>query len=90
MLEFVRSNAYGWTFKLGDAKDLAEKMLRLADDPALVPSLGGNPPRIKGLDENARELFSIYERLIDGTWRPAPPPPQPARRPSTASRSKAT
>jgi glycosyltransferase involved in cell wall biosynthesis len=71
MLEFVRSNRYGWTFKLGDANDLADKMLRLADDPSLLPTLGGNPPRIKSLEENAGELFSFYERLVEGTWRAA-------------------
>jgi glycosyltransferase involved in cell wall biosynthesis len=73
MLEFVKCNNYGWTFRLGDSEDLADKMHRLADDPALVPTLGGNPPRIKSVEANGSELLSIYGRLLDGTWRtPAP------------------
>jgi glycosyltransferase involved in cell wall biosynthesis len=73
MLEFVRCNQYGWTFKIGDPEDLAQKMLRLADDRSLVPTLGGNPPRIKSVEANATELTAIYRRIIDGTWRtPAP------------------
>jgi glycosyltransferase involved in cell wall biosynthesis len=72
MLEFVRSSNFGWTFKLGDPKDLADQMLRLADDPSLVRN-AGTPPRIKGLDANARELAAMYRALLDGTWRaPAP------------------
>lgn len=82
MLEFVRCNNYGWTFKLGDAADLADKIHRLADDPALVPTLGGNPPRIKSVEANAAELSSIYERLIDGSWRT--PEPSDAPRADTA------
>jgi glycosyltransferase involved in cell wall biosynthesis len=70
MLEFVRCNGYGWTFKLGDAQDLADKMHRLADDPALVPTLGGNPPRIKSVEANSAELLAVYGRLLEGTWRP--------------------
>jgi glycosyltransferase involved in cell wall biosynthesis len=73
MLEFVRHNNYGWTFKLGDAADLAEKMHRLADDPALVPTLGGNPPRIKAVAANAAELLGVYGRLLDGSWRTPDP-----------------
>jgi glycosyltransferase involved in cell wall biosynthesis len=69
MLEFVRCNNYGWTFKLGDAQDLADKMHRLADDPTLVPTLGGNPPRIKSVEANSDELLAVYGRLLDGTWR---------------------
>jgi glycosyltransferase involved in cell wall biosynthesis len=69
MLEFVRTNEFGWTFKLGDPKDLAEQMCRLADDPDLVRN-AGTAPRIKGLDANAAELAAIYRALLDGTWRP--------------------
>ena len=63
MLEFVRANQYGWTFRLGDVEDLASKMLRLADEPALlVPTLGGSPPQIKSVEANAAELASVYRR----------------------------
>jgi glycosyltransferase involved in cell wall biosynthesis len=82
MLEFVECNHYGWTFRLGDAADLAAKMQRLADDRGLVPALGGNPPEIKPVAANAAELTSIYARILDGTWRT--PPPSGAPRANTA------
>ncbi|HYC78600.1 MAG TPA: glycosyltransferase [Planctomycetota bacterium] len=69
MLEFVKANEYGWTFRLGDAADLAQKMTRLANDRSLVPKLAGNPPRIKPVRENADELLDVYDRLLSGTWR---------------------
>lgn len=74
MLEFVRANEYGWTFKLGDAADLARKMTRLANDRSLVPQLAGSPPRIKPVAENADELLDVYGRLLDGSWRTPPIP----------------
>ena len=73
----MRCNNYGWTFKLGDAEDLADKMHRLADDPALVPTLGGNPPRIKSVEANSTELLAVYGRLLDGTWRAPAAPSSP-------------
>ncbi len=69
MLEFAQANNYGWTFRLGDKDDLARKMLRIANDRSLVPTLAGNPPRIKPVADNAEELVAIYKRLLDGTWR---------------------
>ena len=86
MLEFVRSNGYGWTFSLGDAQDLADKMRRLADDPGLVPTLGGNPPRIKSVGTNAPELVDVYGRLLDGTWRTPAPSSAPRADTSVGSR----
>lgn len=74
MLEFVRANEYGWTFKLGDADDLATKMTRLANDRSLVPQLAGRPPRIKPVNENADELLEVYGKLLDGSWRTPPIP----------------
>jgi glycosyltransferase involved in cell wall biosynthesis len=82
MLEFAKCNNYGWTFRLGDVDDLADKIHRLADDPGLVPTLGGNPPRIKAVAENAAELVSVYDGLIAGTWRT--PAPSAAPRADTA------
>jgi glycosyltransferase involved in cell wall biosynthesis len=73
MLEFVRANQYGWTFRLGDVEDLASKMLRLADEPALLSRLASRPPKIKSVEANATELVTVYRRLIDGTWRTPDP-----------------
>ena len=89
MLEFVRSNAYGWTFKLGDAKDLADKMLRLADDPTLVRRSAEPAPHQGPRRKRPRALLDLRTAGRRNVAA-ACPPPEPARRPSTASKSKAT
>ena len=66
MLEFVRDNRYGRTFKLGDADALAAEMRRLIENPSEIPSLAGQKPWIKPVNENAAELLRYYERLIAG------------------------
>jgi len=69
MLEFVKANNYGWTFTLGDPKDLASKIRMLADDRSLVPKLAGAPPKIKPVSANAEELLVVYRRLLDKSWK---------------------
>lgn len=66
MLEFVRDNKYGRTFKLGDADDLAAEMAKLLDDPSQIPSLAESDVYIKPVDVNAKELLGYYEELVNG------------------------
>ncbi|MCA9319118.1 MAG: glycosyltransferase [Planctomycetes bacterium] len=66
MLEFVRDNRYGRTFKLGDPEDLAREMRRLIEDRSLVAGLVGKKPWIKPVAENATELEAIYDRIARG------------------------
>ncbi|MEE9390938.1 MAG: glycosyltransferase family 4 protein [Planctomycetota bacterium] len=66
MLEFVRDNEYGQTFELGNADDLAKKMLALIEDPTQVSKLSGREVYIKPVIDNARELEAIYGRLVKG------------------------
>ena len=65
MLEFVRANQYGWTFRLGDVEDLASKMLRLADEPALLSRAGLSPAEDqerRGERHRARDRLSAPHR----------------------------
>ncbi len=66
MLEFVRDNKYGRTFKLGDADDLAAEMTKLLDDPSQIPSMAESDVYIKPVDVNAKELLGYYEELVAG------------------------
>ena len=66
MLEFVRDNRYGRTFKLGDSADLAREMRRLLDHPDEIPKLAGGKVYIKEVDDNAVELEGLYEKIING------------------------
>ena len=66
MLEFVRDNEFGRTFKLGDPDDLAREMKRLIDNPGDIPGLARNDVRIKPVEENAVELIGVYEDLLAG------------------------
>lgn len=66
MLEFVRDNKYGRTFKLGDAEDLAQEMARLMDNPDEIPRLAGSDVYIKPVADNAVELEGIYKRILAG------------------------
>jgi glycosyltransferase involved in cell wall biosynthesis len=66
MLEFVRANKYGRTFKLGDADDLAREMRKLIENPLEIPSLVGQSPYIKPVHANASELLGYYEKIVHG------------------------
>ena len=66
MLEFVRDNHYGDTFRLGDADDLAAKMAALLDHPDRISALAANDVYIKPVDVNARELEGYYGQALAG------------------------
>lgn len=63
MLEFVNANGYGLTFQLGDPESLARVLVDLAASPDRLKGLAGDPPPIKSVRANARELVEIYRQL---------------------------
>jgi len=63
--EMVRHGVTGFLFRPGDPADLAEKLVRLRESPGLVAALRREPPPVKTIDENARELEEIYRSLIE-------------------------
>ncbi|MCC6407220.1 MAG: glycosyltransferase [Planctomycetes bacterium] len=63
MREFVRDGVDGLHFEVGDAADLARKLARFVDEPGLVAELSKSFPRVKTIEENARETEFRYRSL---------------------------
>lgn len=51
-------------FKVGDSKDLADKMAMFIKDPNLVEEMGKRAPPIKDIKDNAKEMERIYRKII--------------------------
>lgn len=64
MAELVTDGVNGLHFKVGDADDLASKLMRLIDNPAMFRELSARTPSIKSIEENAAELEVMYEELL--------------------------
>ena len=64
MAELVERMKNGLLFKVEDTVDLYEKMRLLIDDPRLRKKLNGKAQQVKTMEENVRELESIYLRLV--------------------------
>lgn len=69
--ELVHHERNGLLFEIGSADDLQAKMEYLIHNPHLLQIYAGNIERIKPIQENAKELEEIYERLVSkraGRW----------------------
>ncbi len=71
MAEFVRSEAHGVTFRLGDSADLERRMAAFASDRSLLASTLAPAPRMKTIEENAAELRALYAGFA-GSGSPMP------------------
>ncbi|HSE83898.1 MAG TPA: glycosyltransferase, partial [Thermodesulfobacteriota bacterium] len=65
MAELIERTKNGLLFQVEDASDLHEKMKLLIDNPRLIKKLKGKAEEVKSLEENAKELESIYLRLCN-------------------------
>ena len=63
--ESVRDGVDGLLFEPGDPRSLAAAMERLIREPALLDELVRNIEEVKGIEAQAGELVSIYERLVE-------------------------
>jgi glycosyltransferase involved in cell wall biosynthesis len=63
MAELVRDGVDGLHFEVGDSAHLARVLRRFVDDPQLVARLSTQFPRVKSIDEDAREMESRYRAL---------------------------
>jgi glycosyltransferase involved in cell wall biosynthesis len=59
----VRNEMDGLLFKAGDALDLSRQLQRLMDDPHLLPTLRRGIQPVHKLDDELREIESIYGEL---------------------------
>lgn len=64
MAEYVRDGVDGLHFKVGDDADLALKMRRFLDEPALVESLSRDWMSIKTLEEDGAATEFRYRALV--------------------------
>jgi glycosyltransferase involved in cell wall biosynthesis len=71
MAELVHDGVDGMHFRPGDAADLARRLQRAIDDPALIERLraGITPPR--SIDDEMEHLLGIYSRLAPHAMRTA-------------------
>ncbi len=63
--ELVRDGVNGFLFTPGDAKDLLSKMHLFVKDRSLLERLRVNIRPVKSIEENAWELETIYQELIE-------------------------
>jgi glycosyltransferase involved in cell wall biosynthesis len=63
MAELVRDGVDGLHFRAGDPEDLARTLERFLAEPDLAGRLARNLPRVKPMDEHARELEGLYRGL---------------------------
>lgn len=65
MRELVQHGVNGLTFNVGDPVSLRECLRSLTNAPDLVAALAEKIPRIKTIEENAKELEHIYAQMLD-------------------------
>ena len=63
MAEFVRDGVDGLHFAAGNDADLAQKLRRFLDEPDLLARLGGDPPAVKTIADDAAATEYRYRAL---------------------------
>jgi len=64
MAELIKRMKNGLLFEVENANNLCEKMKLLIDNPQLIKELKGKANEVKTIEENAKELESIYLRFV--------------------------
>ena len=62
--EIIHDEHNGLLFKRGDVLGLKQKMERVINELGLVQKFRENIPRVRSVNEECDELFSIYEKLV--------------------------
>jgi glycosyltransferase involved in cell wall biosynthesis len=65
MPELVQHQVNGLLFKVGDVDDLATQLQRLVNEPALVNKLAANARPVRLIDDEIKQLISLYSRLVE-------------------------
>lgn len=77
--DFVEHGVNGLLFEPGDSGDLAASIGRILAQPQLLAEFRRNVPRLKTIDENARELVTLYGELAEISSSLSAPPAACAR-----------
>jgi glycosyltransferase involved in cell wall biosynthesis len=72
LADLVKHGENGLLFEMGNARDLAEQLRKLIEDPALLHRLRAGIPEVRTMDENVEELLEIYSGLIHASKSSAP------------------
>lgn len=62
--ELVTDGVNGLLFNPGDIKDLKEKMEYIINNPNMISKFKDNMPKVKSIEDNAKEMEEIYSKLI--------------------------
>lgn len=61
LLEPMREELDGWSFRRNDARDLAAALRRLAADPASLARVRRAPAVIRSVDDHVADLLALYD-----------------------------
>ncbi len=64
MAELVKDGEYGFTFPVGNAEKLREKIQLFIRNPELKDNLSANLPEVKDIKTHTKEILNIYHNLI--------------------------
>ena len=64
MAELVKDGEYGFTFPVGNAEKLREKIQLFIRNPKLKDNLSANLPEVKDIKTHTKEILNIYHNLI--------------------------
>lgn len=63
MAELVQHGTNGLLFELNNAADLRKQIIRLLEEPNLLPQITMGVPKVKSADEEVAEIFAHYVQL---------------------------
>ena len=62
--ELIQDGENGLLFNAGDSNDLKEKLESVINNPGILDKFRASLPKIKSIDENAKEMVGIYRQLL--------------------------
>jgi glycosyltransferase involved in cell wall biosynthesis len=78
MSELVKHDRNGLLFKLNDARSLAEQLLRIIEDPTLLPKLRAGISPERTVEQMVDEIETVYEAVLPRQNAASPPLSSPA------------
>ena len=63
MAELVRDGEYGFTFPVGNAEKLQEKIQSFINNPELKDRFSANLPEVNDIETHAEEIMNIYHTI---------------------------
>ncbi len=64
MAELVKDGINGFTFEVGDSKDLTSLIKKISDNPPILNNLQNSRDTVVDIKDDAKEIIKIYEELL--------------------------